>query len=107
VVAVDWGSAGWAPAGADLGYYALSCKEDFGVLLDAFLDGLGPGQDPDDVAFAARAMAVYTVVARADWALARAGSGPGPLESTYRHPSVAPHLRALERRLPEIEALLS
>ena len=107
VVAVDWGSAGLAPAGADLGYYALSCKEDFGVLLDAFLEGLGPGHDPDEVAFAARAMAVHTVVARADWALARAGSGPGPLESTYRHPSVAPHLRALERRLPEIEALLS
>jgi hypothetical protein len=107
VVAVDWGSAGLAPAGADLGYYALSCKEDFGVLLDAHLDGLGPGHDRAAVAFAARAMLVYTVLGRADWALARAASGPGPLEATYRHPSVAPHLRALQRRLPEIEALLA
>jgi hypothetical protein len=107
VLAVDWGSAGLAPPGADLGYFALSCKEELDVLLDAYLDGLGPGHDPADVAFAARAMAVYTVVARADWALARASTGSGPLEATYRHPSVAPHLRALERRLPEIEALLA
>jgi hypothetical protein len=107
VVAVDWGSAGLAPAGADLGFYALSCKEDLDVLLAAYLAGLGDAHRPAEVAFAARTMAVYTVVARADWALARAASGPGPLEAAYRHPSVAPHLRALERRLPEIEALLS
>jgi hypothetical protein len=106
VIAVDWGSVGLGPAGADLGYFALSCQEDFAVLLDAYSGGLGGVAAADDVAFAARMMAVYTVVGRAEWALARVASAPGELTAKFRHPAVAPYLRALQRRLPEIEALL-
>ena len=32
--------------GADLGYYALSSREEFDVLLATFLDGAGPGWTP-------------------------------------------------------------
>jgi hypothetical protein len=106
VIAVDWGSVGLAPAGADLGYHALSCREDLDVLLDAHGDGLGPGADVPAVAFAARMMAVYTAVGRAEWVLSRVASAPGSLEAKFRHPAVAPYLRALQRRLPDAEALL-
>lgn len=108
--AVDWGAYGAAPAGADLGYYALSCREEFDVLLDAYCVGLvdyDVAADPRDVAFAARMNAVYTVVARAEWALARIAPGEGPLAGKFRHPAVAPHLRALQRQFPQVEALLA
>ena len=39
VVAVDWQCFGVGPVGADLGYYALSSREEFDVLLDTFLAG--------------------------------------------------------------------
>ncbi|HET9499695.1 MAG TPA: phosphotransferase [Marmoricola sp.] len=109
VVAVDWQAYGTGPVGADLGYFALSCREDFAVLLTAFVDGLrGIRRDvtPEVVADAARVTAVYTAVSRAEWALARAAGGEDPLAATHRHPSVAPHLRALQRQLPQLEALL-
>ena len=38
VVAIDWGTLGHGPVGADLGYYALSAREEFEPLLDAYLD---------------------------------------------------------------------
>jgi len=110
VVALDWGQLGFAPAGADLGYFALSGREGFDVLLAAYLDGLAAGgldPDPEDVAYAARVMAVYTVVSQAEWALARAAKGEGALAGKYRHPSVAPYLRALQRQLPQLERLLA
>lgn len=110
VLTVDWGLLGSAPAGADLGYFALSCRESLELLLSSYLGALadaGMGPRPDDVAFAARLTAVYTVVARAEWALARVAASPGTLAAKYRHPAVAPHLRALQRQLPRIEALLS
>ncbi|HET8604251.1 MAG TPA: phosphotransferase [Marmoricola sp.] len=108
-VAVDWSCLGTAPLGADLGYFALSAREDFDVLLGAYLDGLasvGVTVPADDVARAARTLAVFTVLSRAEWALARAARGEGALAGKFRHPAVAPHLRALQRQFPQIEALL-
>ena len=43
VVAIDWGMLGHGPVGADLGYYALSAREEFEPLLDAYLMGLPDG----------------------------------------------------------------
>jgi hypothetical protein len=109
VVAVDWSCLGVAPLGADLGYFSLSSREDFDVLLEAYLSGLdsvGVPSSPADVALAARTMAVFTVMSRAEWALARAARGEGALAAKFRHPSVAPHLRALQRQFPQVEVLL-
>jgi hypothetical protein len=109
VVAVDWSCVGTAPAGADLGYFSLSSREEFDVLLEAHLTGLasvGVVADPRDVAFAARMLAVFTVMSRAEWALARAAKGEGALAGKFRHPAIAPHLRALQRQFPQVEALL-
>ena len=50
--------------------------------------------------------AVYTVLNRAEWALARVARGEGALAGKFRHPAVAPHLRALQRQFPHIEALV-
>ena len=106
VVALDWQCFGIGPIGADLGYYALSSREEFGVLLDAFLDGAGPGIDRTAVERAARVTAVYSVLGRAEWALAQAARGEGALAGKYRHPAVAPHLRALQRQFPQMEHLV-
>lgn len=107
VVAVDWASFGTAPAGADVGYFALSCREGFDAVIGAYLDALDVGESAAaGVRLAAQAMAVYTVVARAEWALARVAPGEGALAGKYRHPAVAPHLRALQRQFPQIESLL-
>ena len=108
VVAIDWGMLGHGPVGADLGYYLLSAREEFEPLLDAYLMGLPDGlADRDEVTLGARITAVYTVLTRAEWALARVATGEGALAAKYRHPAVAPHLRALQRQFPQIEALLA
>lgn len=109
VVAVDWSSLGVAPIGAEAGYFALSSREDFDVLLDAYLDGVrerGLAVDREQALLGARIMAVYTVLSQAEWALSRASKGPGALAGKYNHPSVAPYLRALQRQFPQIEPLL-
>jgi hypothetical protein len=107
VVAIDWGMLGHGPVGADLGYHLLSAREEFEPLLDAYLMGLPDGlATREEAALGARVTAVYTVLNRADWALARVAGGEGALASKYRHPAVAPHLRALQRQFPAIEALL-
>lgn len=109
VLAIDWQCFGSGPVGSDLGYYALSSREEFDVLLEAFLDGveeIDPRVDREAVALAARVTAAYTVLTRAEWALALAARGEGALAGKFRHPSVAPHLRALQRQFPQIEALL-
>jgi hypothetical protein len=109
VVAVDWSCLGTAPLGSDLGYFSLSSREGFDVLLEAHLDGLasvGVAADPPAVALAARTVAVFTVMSRAEWALAQAARGEGALAAKFRHPAVAPHVRALQRQFPQIEALL-
>lgn len=107
VLAIDWSTLGTAPVGADLGYFALSAREEFEPLLDAYIEGLSPGvASRDEAALGARITAVYTVLSRAEWALARVAGGEGALAGKYRHPAVAPHLRALQRQFPQIESLL-
>ncbi len=109
VVAVDWQCVGVGPVGSDVGYYALSAREELEVLLEQFLEGVEqvrPGLDPAAVELAARVTAVYSVISRAEWALAQVARGEGALAGKYRHPAVAPHLRAVERQFPQIERLL-
>ncbi|WP_028644212.1 phosphotransferase [Nocardioides sp. URHA0020] len=106
VVAVDWATLGTGPVGADLGYFALTAREELEPLIDAYLLGLPDGlATRDEVTLGARVTAVYTVLNRAEWALARAARGEGALAGKFRHPAVAPHLRALQRQFPHIEAL--
>lgn len=107
LVALDWACLGYGAAGADLGLYLLPAREEFEPLLDAYLLGLPAGlASREQVARAARITAVYTALTRAEWALARVAGGEGALIAKFRHPAVAPHLRALQRQFPAIEALL-
>lgn len=107
VIAIDWGTLGTGPVGADLGYFALSAREELEPLIDAYLLGMPDGlATRDEVTLGARVSAVYTVLTRAEWALARAARGEGALAGKFRHPAVAPHLRALQRQFPQIEALV-
>lgn len=106
-VAIDWGTLGIGPVGGDLGYLSLSAREEFDPLLDAYLLGLPEGvAEIGEVVLGAQVVAVYTALTRAEWALARVAPGEGALAAKYRHPAVAPHLRALQRQFPAIEALL-
>ncbi len=107
LLAIDWGTLGTGPVGADLGYFALSAREELEPLIDAYLLGMPDGlATRDEVTLGARVTAVYTVLNRAEWALARAARGEGALAGKFRHPAVAPHLRALQRQFPHIEALV-
>jgi hypothetical protein len=107
VLAIDWGTLGHGPVGGDLGYLSLSAREEFEPLLDAYLLGLPDGiADREDVVTGARITSVYTALTRAEWALARVAGGEGALAAKYRHPAVAPHLRALQRTFGHMEALL-
>ena len=105
VVGIDWDALGVAPLGSDVGYLALSAKEDFTVLLTAYADG--GGWSLADVWTGAAVMATYTAFTRAEWALARAAAGPGALAGKFNHPSVAPALRTLQRLAPVVEELLT
>lgn len=107
VIALDWGTLGHGPVGSDLGYYSLSAREELEPLLDAYLMGLAPSvAHRDQAARGAKVTAVLTALNRAEWALARVAGGAGALAGKYRHPAVAPHLRALQRQFPHIEQLL-
>lgn len=107
VLAIDWGTLGHGPVGADLGYLSLSSREDFEPLLDAYLMGLPDGLATfEQVLLGARVTAVFTAMNRAEWALSRVAGGEGALAGKFRHPAVAPHLRALQRTFGHIEALL-
>ena len=107
LVALDWACLGYGAVGADLGLYLLPAREEFEPLLDAYLLGLPPGlATREEVTRAARITAVYTALTRAEWALARVAGGEGALLAKFRHPAVAPHLRALQRQAAAIEALL-
>ena len=75
-------------------------------LLEAYVEGLPPGVSADDARLGAQVTAVYTALSRAEWALARVAGTPGALVAKYRHPSVAPYLRSLQRQSPQIEALI-
>lgn len=102
VVAVDWGTLGVGPAGGDLGYFALSTREDLDVLVDVYagVSGLAVA----DVRHGARVTAAYTVLTRVDRALTAAGRH-GAAQGALRHPAVAPYLRALQRLYPALEPL--
>jgi hypothetical protein len=107
VVAVDWGSLGHGPVGGDLGYLALSAREEIDPLVDAYVGGLAPGlATREQVLTGARVTAVYTALSRAEWALARVAPGEGALAGKFSHPSVAPYLFTLQRLYPQLEALL-
>ncbi len=107
VVAIDWSNLGTGPVGGDLGYWSLSAREEFDVLLEAYVDGLPPGVATIEQArLGAQVTAVYTALSRADWALARVSEGNGALAGKYRHPAVAPYLKALQRQFPQLEALI-
>ena len=54
---------------------------------------------PEDVVTGARVMAVYTALTRLDWALARVADGEGALAGKFRHPSVAPYIRSMQRQV--------
>ena len=62
---------------------------------------------PTAVEDVARVTAVYSVLSRAEWALAHVARGEGALVGKFRHPAVPPHLRAVERQFPQIERLLA
>ncbi|WP_110183577.1 phosphotransferase [Nocardioides solisilvae] len=107
VVGVDWSTLGLGPVGGDLGYLSLSTREAFEPLLEAYLAGLPTGlASREQVLLGARVTSVYTVLTRADWALARVAGGEGALAGKFRHPSVAPYLRAMQRQLVQLEALV-
>ena len=107
-VAIDWAHLGRGPVGADLGYLSLATREDVEPLVEADVAALPAGiAGPDDVRTGARVMAVYTALTRLDWALARVADGEGALAGKFRHPSVAPYIRAMQRQVDQIEALLA
>lgn len=107
IVAIDWATLGHGPVGGDVGYVALSAKEDFEAVVDAYLTGLPPGlATRGEVALGARVTAVYTAISRAEWALARIAAGEGALAGKLHHPSVAPYLRAVQRLSAQVEELV-
>lgn len=107
-IAIDWAHLGRGPVGADLGYLSLATREDIDPLVAAYVDALPPGlATVDEVMTGARVMAVYTALTRLDWALARVADGEGALAGKFRHPSVAPYIRAMQRQVGQIEALLA
>ena len=104
-------ASGSGPIGTDLGLHMASAREAPEPLLDAYLIGLAESAasavaTADQVRLGARVVAAYTAVSRAEWALARVATGEGALAAKFRHPSVAPYLRTLERVAEEIDALL-
>lgn len=104
VVALDWACAGSAPVGGDLGYLALSCREDLETLLAAYVNG--GALDPDQARLGAVTTACYTAIHRTELVLAAVARGPGALAGRFRHPSVAPSIRVLQRLYPHLETLL-
>lgn len=106
-VAVDWSHLGTGPVGADLGYLSLTTREGLDSLVDAYLAALPPSLAArEEVLLGARVTSVYTVLTRLDWALGRVVEGDGALAGKFRHPSVAPYIRSMQRQVDQIEALL-
>jgi Phosphotransferase enzyme family len=109
VLAVDWQGFGIGPVGTDVGYYALSAREDFDVLVDACVSGaqeVRPDLVAAQVRLAATVMCVYSALSRAEWALSRVATGEGALHGKFNHPSVAPYLRSLQRHFAQLEVLI-
>lgn len=107
-VAIDWSHLGTGPVGADLGYFSLATRESLDPLVDAYAAALPDGfSTRAEVLLGARVTAVFTALTRLDWALGRAADGDGALAGKFRHPSVAPYIRAMQRQVDQIEALLA
>ena len=106
VIAVDWSTVGYGPIGFDLGLYALGAREAFGPLLEAYTLGAAASHEAGTIRFGAAVAAAFTAITRAEWTLSRAGAGADPVEGTFRHPAVAPQLRALQRVADQIDWLL-
>ena len=107
-IAIDWAHLGRGPVGSDLGYLSLATREGIEPLVEAYVAALPDGlATSDEVRTGARVMAVYTALTRLDWALARVADGEGALAGKFRHPSVAPYIRAMQRQVDQIEALLA
>jgi hypothetical protein len=108
IQAIDWGTLGIGAVGADVGYYSLSAGEDFDALVAEYTATLPTSlANIQQIKLGAQVNAVYTVISRAEWALSRVADGVGPLAGKFRHPSVAPYLRSLQRYFPQIEALIA
>ncbi len=107
-VGIDWAHLGTGPVGGDLGYLSLSVREESGPLLDAYAAALPAGlATREEAALGARVVTVYTALTRVDWALMRVADGEGALAGKFRHPAVAPSIRAMQRQVAHIEALLA
>jgi hypothetical protein len=112
VVAVDWQCLGVGPVGLDLGLHVAGAREAPEPLVEAYVLGMADAgieglADHQQVLLGMRVVTAYTAMGRAEWALARVAGGEGALAAKFRHPSVAPYLRSLERVSGEVEALLS
>lgn len=106
-IAIDWSHLGTGPVGADLGYLSLTTREGLDPLVEAYVAALPAGlATREEVLLGARVTAVYTVLTRLDWALGRVAEGEGALAGKFRHPSVAPYIRSMQRQVDQIEALL-
>ena len=109
VLAVDWAMYGHAPLGSDLGHWSLAVGRDVADLLGEFLTGAG-GEladgtpDEDGVLLTARTVALFTALARADWAADRLAREVGN-NYGWQHPALHPHVRAV-RRQGSVRALL-
>ena len=81
-VAIDWATLGTGPVGGDLGFFALTAREEFEPLLDAYLMGLPDGvAAPDDVLLGRPDhRGLHGVRAR------RVGAGPGRAAARARWP---------------------
>src|SRR5690348_11935661 len=105
-IMIDWGSFGWSAPGEDLGLYALSAGCDLDRMVWHYTETGSDLASYEDVLWAAQVVIAFTVVGRAEWVLARVAPGEGALANKYRHPAVAPYLRALQNQIPTIEAVL-
>ena len=108
VVAIDWSTLGHGPVGADLGSSCRAPARTPEPLLDAYLMGLPDGlATPEEATLGMRVSAAATP--RCPGPSGRwpgSPGGEGALAGKYRHPAVAPYLRALQRQFGQIEALL-
>lgn len=106
VVVADWSAYGVAAPGEDLAFFALSARADFDSLVDAYSARLPISVGTTDLLWVGRAVTAYTVAAQAEWGLARAASGEGPLAAKYGHPAVSRYLHALQENLGSIVATI-
>lgn len=106
VVVADWSAFGLGAPGEDLAMYALSGRRDFASLVPGYKAGLAVDVSTEDLLWVGRVITAFTVATQAEWGLARAASGEGPLAAKYGHPAVARYLYALQSNLDAIDAVI-